>query len=202
MKLAEDLEQQLERVAAAALAWAAEDETIVAVIPSEPDPGLLVFLVAFETLGAPDAPRTWVALDSAGQPVAEWPTIRDAVSIAAMCEVAEEVAGSGDLDELRSQLVGLRLIENPPGIDEALEAVGALERALGRPPRVASPGYLDAVGSAVRALEQALGEPGQSPFTEALKQAPSAVEALTREVETGLKTRVPLRLGGGQEALG
>lgn len=187
----EDLGQQLERIAAAALVWAAEEETIVAVIPSEPDPGLRVFLVAFETLGAPDVPRTWVALDRDAQPVAAWPTVRDAVSIAAMCEVAEEVAGGGDLDELRSQLVGLRLIENPPGIDDALAAVGALERALGRPPRVASPGYLDAVGIAVRALEQALGDMGQSPFTEALKQAPSAIEALSREVETGLKTRRP-----------
>lgn len=187
----EDLGQQLERVAAAALAWAAPDETIVAVIPSEPDPGLLVFLVAFETLGAPDTPRTWVALDGDAQPVVAWSTVRGAVAIAAMCEVAEEVGGGGDLDEFRSQLVGLRLIENPPGIDEALAAIGELERALGRSPRIASPGYLDGVGTAVRSLERALGEQGQSPFTEAMKQAPSAIEALTREVEAGLKTRLP-----------
>lgn len=189
MAPAEDLGQQLERVAAAALAWAADEETVVAVIPAEPDPGLLVFLIAFETLGAPEVPRTWVALDGDAQPVVAWPTVRDAVSIAALCEVAEEVAGGGDLDELRSQLVALRLIESPPGIDEALTAVGALERALGRPPRVASPGYLDGVGGAVRMLERALGDMGQSPFTEAMKQAPGAIEALTREVEAGLKTR-------------
>ena len=191
MGVAEDLGQQLERVAAAALAWAAAEETIVAVIPAEPDPGLLVFLIAFETLGAPDTPRTWVALDRDAQPLASWPTVRDAVSIAALCEVAEEVAGGGDLDELRSQLVGLRLIENPPGIDEALAALGQLERALGRPPRVASPRYLDGVGSAVHSLERALGELGQSPFSEAMKQAPGAIEALTREVEAGLKHRLP-----------
>ena len=137
MNAGEDLGQQLERIAVAALAWAAAEETIVAVIPAEPDPGRLVFLVAFETLGSPDPPRTWIALDSAAQPVAEWAAVRDAVSIAAMCEAAEEVAGGGNLDELRSQLVGVRLIENPPGIDEAIEAVGALERALGRPPRIA-----------------------------------------------------------------
>jgi hypothetical protein len=111
------------------------------------------------------------------------------VSIAALCEVAEEMAGGGDLDELRSQLVGLRLVENPPGIDEAIDAINELERALGRPPRYASPGYLDAVGMAVRGLELALGNGGASPFTEAMKQAPGAIEALTREVETGLKTR-------------
>ena len=191
MNADEDLGQQLERIAVAAIAWAAAEETIVAVIPAEPDPGRLVFLVAFETLGSPDPPRTWIALDSAAQPVAEWSVVRDAVSIAAMCEAAEEVAGGGNLDELRSQLVGVRLIENPPGIDEALEAVGALERALGRPPRIASPGYLDGVGMAVRGLEQALGQSGVSPFTEAMKQTPGAIEALTREVEAGLKTRRP-----------
>lgn len=187
----EDLGQQLERVAAAALAWAAAEETIVAVIPAEPHPGRLVFLIAFETLGAPDAPRTWIALDGGAQAVADWPTIRDAISIAAMCEVAEEVAGGGNLDELRSQLVGVRLIEDPPGIDEALEAVGVLERALGRPPRIASPGYLDGVGMAVRELERALGQSGESPFTEAMKQTPAAIEALTRDVEAGLKTHPP-----------
>ena len=53
------------------------------------------------------------------------------------------------------------------------------------------PVYLDGVGTAVRSLERALGEQGQSPFTEAMKQAPSAIEALTREVEAGLKTRLP-----------
>ena len=35
-------------------------------------------------------------------------------------DALEEMAGGGDLDELRSQLVGVQLVENPPGIDEAL----------------------------------------------------------------------------------
>lgn len=181
------LEEDLERVAAAAAAWAAPGERVVAVIPAEPGSGSLVFLVAFA--GDGEAARTWVALDAAGDVVASWPTVRDAVSIAVMCEVAEEMAGGGDLDDLRSKLVGLRLVENPPGIDEAIEAIDVLERALGRPPRVASPGYLDTVGAAVRGLELALGETGSSPFTVAMKQAPAAIEALTREVELGLKTR-------------
>ena len=46
-------------------------------------------------------------------------TVKDAVSIAALCEIAEESAVGGDLDELLSQLVALRLTENPEGIDEA-----------------------------------------------------------------------------------
>lgn len=185
------LGDDLERIAAAALPWAAPGESIVAVIPAEPDPGQLVFLVAFEGATATDGDpiRTWVALDGAGRAIEAWPTIRDAISISALCEVAEEVAGGGDLDELRARLVGLRLTDNPPGIDEALEAVGVLERALGRPPRLASPAYLDAIGTATRGLERALGDSGSSPFTEAMKQAPGAVELLTREIELGLKTR-------------
>ena len=187
------LQQDLERVAAAAAGWAAPGEQIVAVIPAEPSPGRPVFLVAFEAAAGEGAPRAWVALDAAGEPVAHWPTIRDAVSIAAMCEVAEEMAGGGDLDQLRSQLVGVRLVENPPGIDEALAAVDELERALGRPPRFASPAYLDAVGGAVRGLERALGETGASPFAEAMKQAPGAIDALTLEVQAGLRTTRPAR---------
>ena len=194
------LEQDLERAATAAATWAQPGESVVAVIAAEPDPGLVVFLVALAAAAAGAAAdaaepageepaRAWVALDGAGQPIASWPTVRDAISIAAMCEVAEEMAGGGDLDDLRSQLVGLRLVENPPGIDEAIAAVDALERALGRPPRIASPGYLDRVGSAVRELELALGTSGSSPFAEAMKSAPGAIEALTREVEAGLRTR-------------
>lgn len=182
------LEQDLEQVAAAAAAWAAPGETVVAVIPAEPDPGRAVFLVAF---AAGEDARSWLALHATGQPVLDWPLVRDAVSIAVLCEVAEEMAGGGDLDDLRSKLVGLRLVENPPGIDEALAAVDALERALGRPPRLATPAYLDAVGGAVRGLERALGETGASPFAEAMKTAPGAIEALTLEVQSGLKTRRP-----------
>jgi hypothetical protein len=184
------LEQDLERIATAAAAWAGPGEAVAAVIPTEPSAGSPVFLVAFSG-GGEEAPGSWLALDRDGAAIESWPRIRDAVSIAALCEVAEEMAGGGDLDDLRSQLVGLRLVENPPGIAEAIAAVNALEQALGRPPRFASPGYLDAVGIAVRALELALGDGTSSPFTEGMKQAPGAIEALTREVETGLKTGRP-----------
>ena len=50
-----------------------------------------------------------------------------------------ELAGGGDLEELRAQLAQVRMIEQPPGIEEAEEAALALERVIGAPPRVASP---------------------------------------------------------------
>lgn len=196
------LDEDLDRIAAAATAWAAPGEQVAAVIPTEPAPGRRVYLVAFagaqggvaagaeEGATAPGS-SSWLALDDAGAAVEHWPAIREAVSIAALCELAEEMAGGGDLDDLRSKLVGLRVVESPPGIDEAIAAVDALEKALGRPPRLASPGYLDAVGGAVRGLERALGETGASPFAEAMKQAPGAIDALTLDVQAGLKTRRP-----------
>src|SRR5581483_9125782 len=97
--------------------------------------------------------------------------LRDAVSIAAMCELAEETAGGGHLPELRSQLETVRATESPEGIDEAESALAELEQAIGGGLRVASPAYLDEVGAATRRLEHALGEQGASPFLEAMKQA-------------------------------
>ena len=109
------------------------------------------------------------------------------MSIAALCELAAETAGGGALDELRSQLAALRMREQPAGIEEAEEAALALERAVGSPPRLASPGYLDAVGAATLALEAALGTNGASPFAAAMKESTAVVDALGREVEAGYK---------------
>ena len=65
--------------------------------------------------------------------------VREAASIVAMCELAAELAGGGDLEELRVQLAQVRMAEQPPGIEEAEAAALELERAIGAPPRVASP---------------------------------------------------------------
>ena len=96
-------------------------------------------------------------------------------------------AGGGDLEELREQLVALRLTESPQGIEEAEEAALELERAIGAPPRLAEPAYLDRVGAAARRLEQALGRATGSPFAEAMKQGMAAVDELVRDVETNYR---------------
>lgn len=177
--------EELERVAEAAGAFAAPGEQLVAVLPTEPVSGALIFLCAFDV--AEGGRRNWLALDASGEPVASRAALREAVAIAALCELAEEVAAGGDLDELRSRLVGLRLTENPPGIDEAEEAVLELQQTVGVPPHVASPERLEAVGAATRRLEEALGEHGVSPFAEAMKQGMGAIESLTEEVERAYK---------------
>jgi hypothetical protein len=175
------LAADLETIAAIAAPHADDGEQLTGVLPTEPEPGVRVYLCSYEG----GERRRWLALGGDGEPVASRSLVREAVSIAALCELAEESAGGGDLSELRSQLVALRLTENPPGIDEAEEAALALEAAVGSPPRLATPAHLDAIGTATRRLERALGDAGASPFAEAMQQAVGAVEQLTGEVESG-----------------
>lgn len=185
-----ELAADLERIAAAA-AGHGNGDAVVAVLASEPAVGVRRYVCAFE--GSAGA-RTWLALDEAGEAVTDSRDVRDAVAIAALCEIAEESAFPGDLDELRAQLVALRISESPPGIEEAEEAAHALQHALGSPPNLASPARLDVIGGAARRLERALDPAAVSPFAAAMQSAQPVIEELIREVEAGY--RVPL--GGSQ----
>jgi hypothetical protein len=173
----------LERVAAAAVGYAADGEELSGVLAAEPPGASRVYLCAYASRDG----HSWLALDGGGSPIADRELIRQAASLVALCEVAEESAGGGELDELRSRLVALRLTENPPGIDEAEEALIALQQVIGGMPRLATPAFLDEVGVAVRRLEQALGESGTSPFAEAMKYASRAVEDFVTDVEANYK---------------
>ena len=177
------LEDELGAAGEAALAHADDGEEVVAVIPTEPGSGARVYLCAYERGGT----RSWLALNAAGLPIADRVLVRDAVAIAALCELAEESAGGGDIGELRSRLVELRLTDNPEGIEEAEVAAAELQATIAPPPRVASVRYLDEVGLAAARLEQALGEVGGSPFAEAMKTGVAASDELADEVERRYK---------------
>jgi len=176
-----ELARELERIAAAA-APHGNGDALVAVLATEPAEGARCYLCAFEQAGGA---RTWIALDGDGRPLTSRRDVRAAASIAALCEVAEETAFPGDLDELRAQLVALRIAESPPGIEEAEAAALALQHALGAPPTLASPVRLDDIGVAVRRLERALDPAVVSPFASALQSAQAAVETLVAEIEAG-----------------
>ncbi len=176
------LSDDLERIAAAAAALAPDGASLTAVLAAEPATGVLGYLCAFET--GSDGARSWVVLDEGGAPVTDRREVRDAVSIAALCEIAEESAFGGDLDELLAQLRALELTENPPGVDEAEEAVRSLQRTIGTPPHLATPARLDELGAATRRLEQALDPVAPSPFTAALKTAQGTLDELLSEVES------------------
>ena len=182
MALADDLER-----AAATAATQAGDGVLRGVLPTEPVAGSRVYVCAFEE---PDGGRTWIALDADHRPLAARQDVRDAVSIAALCEVAEEAAFPGDLDELRAQLVALRISEAPDGIEEAEEAARALQHVLGAPPQVASPARLDAIGHAARRLERALDPTAPSPFTSAMRSATEVADALWADVEPAYRGRL------------
>ena len=178
------LSDDLGRIAAAAARFRGPGEELAGVVAAEPGNSARVYVCAFR---GEDDTVAWLAFDETGAPVAARAVVREAVSIVALCELAEEIAGGGDLDELRSQLVALRVTENPPGIEDAERALDELARTIGAPPSVATPARLDAVGAATRRLEEALGEGGASPFAEAMKQAFGTVDELARDVEANYK---------------
>ena len=134
---------------------------------------------------------TWLALDDAAQPVSDARLVREAASLAALCEVAEESAGGGDLAELRTRLAEIRETEAPAGIEEAEAAAAALADLIQPEPRAASGAYLDAIGNAARRLEEALGDSGGSPFAASMQAAVGAVEELAADIEANYKLPLP-----------
>jgi hypothetical protein len=172
------LTDDLGRIAAAA----SEHGPVSGVLAAEPGRGRRLYLIAF----GGDDDRQWLVLDDEGSPIERKDDVRDTASIVAMCELAGDLAGGGDLETLRSQLARVRMVEQPPGIQEAEEAALALERTIGAPPRVATPGFLDEIGAATMTLERALGETS-SPFSAAIRASTGAVEEFVADVERGYK---------------
>jgi len=178
MSVAEDVG----RIASAAAAFAEPGEDLVGVLATE-TLGRRIYLCAFESAEG----HAWLALDADAEPVTEGRLVREAASLAALCEVAEESAGGGHLPKLRARLAELRETDNPVGIEEAEAAAAALADTLQAEPRIASGAYLDVLGSASRRLEQALGESGASPFAAAMQAALGSVEELASDVEGNYK---------------
>jgi hypothetical protein len=172
MELADEL-------AAVARATASRGE-VTGVLAAEPSSGRRLYLVALGDGGD----TQWLVVDREGHADDRREDVRATASIIALCELAADLAGGGDLAGLQQQLTQLRIVENPEGIEEAEEAAAALERVVGQPPRVASPAYLDEVGAATAALERALGD-HSSPFSAALRAGTGAVDEFVRDVERG-----------------
>lgn len=181
------LERDIEAAAAVAAEHAAPGDLVSGVIPAEPAPGRRVYVCAFHDA---DARRSWLAIRGDGSAVTSRAELREAVSIAALCELAAEAAGGGDVDALVERLAEIRRIESPEGIEGVAEAARALRAVLGDPPQLATPARLDAIGAASRRLEQELDPLAPSPFTQALRSAELAVAELQREIEAGY--RIPL----------
>jgi hypothetical protein len=177
------LADDLERAVALAAAHAGAEDVVSGVLATEPEPGRRVYLCSVD--GA-DGTRAWVGVREDGSIVTSRAEVRAAVSIAALCEVAVDSAGGGDLDGLIAGLADLREREAPEGIEDAEAAAEALRMVVGDSPQLATPARLDEIGAATRRLERELDPSGgASPFSAALKAAQGAVSELQREVEAG-----------------
>ena len=85
-----ELEGELRRIADAAIRHAAEGEELTGIVPAEPGSGVRAYVCAF-TEGDE---TSWLVLDAEGRPVEDRSLVRDAVSIAALYELAEEATGA------------------------------------------------------------------------------------------------------------
>jgi len=83
------LEQDLRRIAERAAVYAEEGEDVAGIVPAEPASGFRLYVCAYGSENA----TGWLVLDATCVPGADPELVRDAVSIAALCEVAEEAAG-------------------------------------------------------------------------------------------------------------
>jgi len=84
-----DLERDLRRIAEAAGSFAAPGEDVTGIVPTEPASGIRLYVCSY----ADGRAQSWLVLDATGVAVEDRALVHDAVSIAALCEVAEEAAG-------------------------------------------------------------------------------------------------------------
>jgi len=117
------LSEELERVAEVVGTQIEPGDAVSGVLATEPEPGARIYLCSID--GA-DGTRSWIGVGGDGGIVARRSELRAAVSIAALCEVAVDVAGGGDLEGLTASLAELREREAPEGIEDAEEAARAL----------------------------------------------------------------------------
>jgi hypothetical protein len=176
------LGDELGRAGELASAHIGDGDVVSGLLATELEPGRRVYLGSID--GA-DGRRGWLGFRGDGSVVTSRAEVRASVSIAALCEIAVDAAGGGDLDGLIVSLVDLREREAPEGIEDAEAAARALREVVGDPPQLATPERLDALGAATRRLEQELDPGGASPFAAALKAAQGAVSELQREIEAG-----------------
>jgi len=86
------LDEELRRIAEVAVTYCRDGEELAGIIPAEPGKGGRVYVCAYR-----DGDETsWLVLDADAKPVDDRVLVKDAVSIAAMCELAEEAGGGED----------------------------------------------------------------------------------------------------------
>ena len=122
------LEQELRKIADAAVTHCAEGEELTGIVPAEPAGGLRVYVCAYRA----GDDTSWLVLEADGHAVEDRSLVRDAVSIAALYELAEEAAGAGD-DEPRIatpaalDALGAAADDGPSFVEAMKRATGSVE---------------------------------------------------------------------------
>ena len=154
------LVERLEEAHAAAAGHAAPGEEVVGVLPAEPGTGERVYVLAFRSGDS----LTYLAVDSRHEPIRDRQLVRDAATILALAERAEEASGAmmgpaliQRYDATAQELDALGEAGAAASCRAAVEALRELEAAAAGP-RVASPAFLDAVAYAAADVGAALGE--------------------------------------------
>jgi hypothetical protein len=119
------LENDLRRIAETAARFAADGEEVAGIVPAEPASGIRVYVCAY----ADGEATSWLVFDATAVPVQDLELVRDAVSIAALCELAEEAAGT-EPDEARVATPALLDELGATGGPEVAATVGAASEAV------------------------------------------------------------------------
>ena len=117
--------EDVSRIAAVAARHAAPGERVAAVLAVESARSERLYLAAF---AAPDGTQAWLALTHDGAPVTSRERVREAASIAALVEVAEEAAEQVADGPRLASLAYLDSIGGDSSIAAALPAVEELTR--------------------------------------------------------------------------
>jgi hypothetical protein len=120
-----ELENDLRRIAEAAGRFAADGEDVAGIVPAEPASGIRLFVCAY----GHEEETSWLVLDATAVPVQDVQLVRDAVSIAALCELAEEAAGVEPEDARVASPALLDQLGGEGG-PEVAAAVGAASEAV------------------------------------------------------------------------
>jgi hypothetical protein len=206
---------QLEAARDAASELAGEGEEVVAVLAAEPGSDALVFVCAYEGGGE----LSYLGLDPTHRPVTDLRLVREAVTVVALAERAEEVSTATVGDELRAGFAraaqALRASGREPeaaAADAVIARLDALADVVAGP-RIASPGYLDRVaasagdlGAAVDgyavAAQKLADQVGTGEVDQLLaEQAWAALAALSRAGDPGGLPRAMTGTSGSVEAL-
>ena len=121
------LDQELRLIADAAVTFCREGEELAGIVPAEPGRGARVYVCAY----GDDEETSWLVLDAEGAPVDDRSLVRDAVSIAALYELAGEVTGADGEPQVATpealDALGAAA-EDPAGFVEAMkQATGTVD---------------------------------------------------------------------------